>query len=425
MALSFNSKIWPVLGATCSAQQTRMEWFSTLGPVVSQAAPLLKVEGERADFIRCPETGVRLEIHENWDGSFSALPPADTELDSRIDGLTLEDLLLFELYWSQILKALQTQCRLSGTLRCLSFNPPLWDIGHKDGVPYCFAVLNTPAVLDEDTLSFFQTDPKPRLLLPSISDSVYAALLKNGIQCHAFDSGLAPTFLTEGKKEESLYRIIQQPKGWKIIFNGSEAFLGKQKGMFIVEYLLKNPPRIPLHALKLEAEAFPTEGDVGDIDLLVDSEDDEESKVNISSEYSGYNLSQDNAVLRSDAVDSIKELRQKIATPGLPEKIKKEFLQQIRETQAYLQAGGPKQKDHASAAQARINKQITRLLNALRKPDSATRKPVKALSEFADHIEKHLLIPSRQFSGTSSSRVRAGVAQTFTYEPQPGVIWAD
>ncbi|MFA7256427.1 MAG: hypothetical protein WC047_02490 [Kiritimatiellales bacterium] len=425
MALLLNTNIWPVLGASSRARQTKLEWFATLGPVAFQSVPLLKVGGERAAFIRCPETGVRLEIHENWDISFSALPPADTEIDSRIDGLTLDDLLLYELDWPKIIKALQTQFQLTGTVRDLSFKSLLWVLGHGDGVPYYFAVLNSLAGLDEHTLKFFQSAPKPRLFLPSISDQLFAALLKNGIQFHALDSGIDPGFSTVEKKVASRYRIIQQPKGWKIVFNGSDAFLGPQKGMFIAEYLLKNPPRIPLHALKLEAVAFPTEGDVGDIDLVIDSEDDEKSEVNISNEYSGFNLNKDNAILRSDIVDSIEKMRAEAITPGLSEKIKKDILQQIRDAQAYLQESDPKQKDHASAAQARINKQLTRLLTALRKPDVRTGKPSKVLSDFADHIEKHLLIPSRQFSGTSTSRVRAGVAQTFTYEPQPGVIWTN
>ena len=92
MPESLDLNLWPVLARFHAHRQTHSEWERGLGPEGIESVPLALAKGERADFIRCPDTGIPLGIHENWNGSFSALPPVDTELDSRIDDLTLADL---------------------------------------------------------------------------------------------------------------------------------------------------------------------------------------------------------------------------------------------------------------------------------------------------------------------------------------------
>ncbi|MEA2069476.1 MAG: hypothetical protein U9P12_09775, partial [Verrucomicrobiota bacterium] len=107
-----------------------------------ESVPLALAKGERADFIRCPETGIPLGIHENWNGSFSALPPVDTELDSRIDDLTLDDLRVRAIDWPELLLRVQRELRLDGRLRPLSFKPPLWHLGAGDAQTCFFSILD-------------------------------------------------------------------------------------------------------------------------------------------------------------------------------------------------------------------------------------------------------------------------------------------
>ena len=46
-----------------------------------------------------------------------------------------------------------------------------------------------------------------------------------------------------------------------------------------------------------------------------------------------------------------------------------------------------------------------------------------ALLQFADHIRKHILVPSRRYAAPGHRQARSGLAGSFTYEPQPGVAW--
>jgi hypothetical protein len=52
-------------------------------------------------------------------------------------------------------------------------------------------------------------------------------------------------------------------------------------------------------------------------------------------------------------------------------------------------------------------------------------RPHPVFRAFAEHLEKHLLIPSSRYSGRKGARTVAGVAGCFTYEPPDGVAWAD
>jgi len=428
MALLLDSNIWPLLGASCRAQQTKLEWFATLGPVAFQEIPLLKIAGERAVFIRCPATGIPLEVHENWDGSYSALPPADSELDSRIDGLTLEDLHLHELNWQKLLQNIQRQWNISGLVRSLNLNPHLWHLGLSEGLPVCFAVLNSPADA-EAVLPFLHTSPKPRLLLPSASDKIFSALTRAGLEFQVLDSSPVAAFPVPENKLVSPYRIAKLDKGWRIVFNGKEEVFPDMKGMQIIARLLKDPPNAPIHVLELESVVH------GSKPLcqthILDNDEDDGGKYNTASarEQSSLfsfaerlqelNLNMDSKDIEENLLRERAKYQEIYANPKASKGAKDDARKKIGQIDTFLNSGSPKHVDQPSKAYDRIRQQFNRISRKLNSCQS------QALKKFSGHLEEHLFKPSRRYSGTSRSRVRAGVAQTFTYEPPPGVIWTD
>ena len=69
------SAIWRLLTKYRDAERTRIEWSHIFSGVPSSSAPLVPVVGRRADVVRDPDTGIPLQLHENRNGTFSALPP--------------------------------------------------------------------------------------------------------------------------------------------------------------------------------------------------------------------------------------------------------------------------------------------------------------------------------------------------------------
>jgi len=174
------------LATNHAERKTLIEWSRLFGSPALNSVPLAPVKGELAAFIRCPVTRIPLEIHENQDGSLSALPPAETEMESRIDGLTIKDLRLYKIDWPELLQTLRRDLELSGRLRTLSLNPPLWHLCAGASRPYFFSIL-TSAEEVREIASILKSDSGGCLLLPTASDNMFVALMKEGVVFRVLD----------------------------------------------------------------------------------------------------------------------------------------------------------------------------------------------------------------------------------------------
>ena len=170
------SALWPLLTQHRDALRTQAEWsciFAGFDPV---GCPLIPVVGGRADSVLCAETGIELTIHENRNGTFSALPPEGSELDSRIDGLTIDDLRLYRLDWFSVCQAVAAQLRLSGQVRTIQSHPWFWHLGELRTdtylYPYFLAAIRSDT--EADTVVATLT-PKltARLVVPVLSDLAF------------------------------------------------------------------------------------------------------------------------------------------------------------------------------------------------------------------------------------------------------------
>jgi len=416
--------LWPLLANEGLAKHTSSEWSCLLNSSDVSTVPLSPVKGELAEFIRCPHTGVPLEIHENWNGSFSALPPTAALSDSRIDGLSVDDLRLFKVDWINLLESVRIPMKLAGNIRILSNKPPLWHIGTSPGTTFYFSIANSPTELS-NILPFIQSVSSARLLLPSASDNSFAELTRQGIAFHLLDSSDPQEIKIPDPGAHSRYRINEQPGGWKIVFDGEDASVVNLKGLALVAYLLKHPPTAPIHILELESKVFPSPTfDTNPVDA--DTEADFETLgLSISERLKEFNLNKDNAETEDALRTLLFGLKSRLSDPDTDDTARAIAEKTIAEIEIFLAGGVPKHTDQASKAYERVRQQILRLLKKLREPIRKTGKPSPVLVAFAEHIEEHLIKPSRRYSRNRQSRVKAGVAQTLTYEPPPGITWTD
>jgi hypothetical protein len=80
-------------------------------------------------------------------------------------------------------------------------------------------------------------------------------------------------------------------------------------------------------------------------------------------------------------------------------------------------------QDTAEKAARAVRKSIYRFRDTLRAPPRGQSVAHPLLVRFADHLEKHLIIPSQRYSGRRARIARADLAGCLTYEPPHGVVW--
>lgn len=188
---------WQALSKYREAERTLTEWTRHFAGFQPADFPLIKIVGSRADFIRCPDTEIPLEIFANVDGSFSARPPPDKELDTRFDGLTIEDLRLYRLDWPALCREVAHDFGLAGMIRDMPDLPWFWRIGDLQTVavfyPYFLAVIREDP--DADIVGkALKSKPEARLIVPNLSDVAYNRLAELNIRFHVLAEGTPPQF---------------------------------------------------------------------------------------------------------------------------------------------------------------------------------------------------------------------------------------
>ena len=100
-----------------------------------------------------------------------------------------------------------------------------------------------------------------------------------------------------------------------------------------------------------------------------------------------------------------------------------EAQQEVEQNEKFqLQYLGRFQNTADKAARA-VRKSICRFRDGLRAPPPGQSVAHPLLVRFAEHIEKHLILPSQRFSGRRARMARAELAGCLIYEPPPGVVW--
>jgi len=221
------------------------------------------------------------------------------------------------------------------------------------------------------------------------------------------------------------FRLRQFRGNWEIVFDGERASIGHEKGLSLVEYLLKNPPKQPIHVCDIEAEVCDVKADKKGIPVIEDPETGETITLGRHTRLQERNLSLDD----QDGARRLWQIRRKYAAveddSDANETERREARQLVEQIDEHLSKTVASQKNNATKAYDRVRQAITRLMKNLTSFQDNKGKGNGVYHAFADHLQKHLIDPSSRYSGTRSSRIRTQVAQTFTYEPPDGVSWSD
>lgn len=559
---------WKKLIESRDHQFSQREWLRIFPdppsyPITLFFSPVL---GEIASVVRWEATGLPLEIRENSDGSYSALPPEDSEYDERHDDLSVEDVQLHRLDWDKMVKLLASSFALWEEPKLI--HPHLWRLGFFESIGkrcyyyFCLAKnvewpdlhisiqkgfhafvlcpINNPPLLkalssaglspilfsDVALSSIIQaTYPRtfdwngkpfsvelPVMCLPYYHPfhdwySEWRDLLPDELPsgyettnlCELFFYGEAQTIVAHvclehpfalfpthvvsapnddskpeshkgfvclnTKKFQARFRIfptetdiktdiilnreaqrasgpvkhlphtqhsptplfsLRQFRGtWELVFDGEKASIKHEKGLLLVEYLLKNPPQQPVHVCEIEAEVCAVTADESGITVIEDPETGERITLGRNSQFHERNLGLDDQA----CADRLWQIRRKSAAveddPDASELERQEASQLIEQIDEYLRKSVASQTSNAAKACDRVRKAISRLIRNLNEFKDNQGNGNDVYHAFADHLQKHLIEPSSRYSGTRSSRTRAKVAQTFTYEPPEGVTWSD
>ena len=424
-----SAALWPLLTQQRDASRTSAEWKRIFAGFDPAAIPLLPVVGGRANFILCPETGIELGIHENRNGTFTALPPEGSELDSRIDGLTIGDLRLFRLDWPTICQTLSLRLGLAGKVRPVPGKPWFWHLGELRTdtylYPYYLAVIRSDTEADTVVVAL---KPKlsARLFVPALSDSIFHRLTEAKLVFHVLADGGIPQFPAAETLLPAARFMLRQGRGaWHFTIDGLSGTIADEKGLHYVEYLFKNPPEAPIHATALQAEVCEMDINAEGVTEIVDPDSGERITLSRTAHLKEHNLSIDDRDIKRRIWSIRRSWQRIIDDQTVTDMERDEARAEVAKLDDFLNSKALRDTSNAAKTYDRIRQAITRLLKNLDAKKTKDGEKDPAYEALANHIQQHLRLASSRYSGTRTSRTRTGTAQTFTYERPAGVVWSD
>jgi hypothetical protein len=228
----------------------------------------------------------------------------------------------------------------------------------------------------------------------------------------------------EEDEPKNVFRLGYGYKVWNLVFAGKREVLQDDRAVNLVEYLLKHPPDVPIHATELEnlVDGVPLLDGLGAIGR---AEEQGGAPVAVGSvggvivEATGRKLAGKDTLpaLRAEYI----ELRATIDDENLPVEEREEAQKKLSAL-ANASSRGGKFADGASRAAERVRKQIKTLIKELKEWEISRGKPNLVLQAFGKHLEDHLWLPSVGINNRIGAVGRAGC---YTYVPPKGVRWRD
>jgi len=221
------------------------------------------------------------------------------------------------------------------------------------------------------------------------------------------------------------YMLRQGCGVWVFAVNGLEGSIIHMVGLHYVEYLFKNPPAEPIHAIDLQACVSEVEPGSGGIFEVVDPDTGERITLPRTARIQERNLSADDREANK-IIWRIRSSWQVIADDeSVTEMERNEARDELAKLDTILNSKALRDTSNAARTNDRIRQAINRLLKHLEAKTIKGGGKDPAYAALAEHIRLYLLKASKRYSGNRTSRTRTGTAQTFMYERPDGVIWSD
>jgi len=201
---------------------------------------------------------------------------------------------------------------------------------------------------------------------------------------------------------------------WQLTFDGAEALLKHERGIFYVAWLLAHPPEQPLHALDLAAKIAEIYRRQLGLVRIVDPGSGQAVPLLSHARLQERSLALDDAESMRALLRKERELEAILDDECETEPVKREALRELEAIAEFQQRHGRQSCDNARRAVRAVRMAVMRFHRRLQASLTRDGGAHPVLRPFADHLEKYLVIPS--------ARCRAGC---FVYEPPQGVLWAD
>jgi hypothetical protein len=201
---------------------------------------------------------------------------------------------------------------------------------------------------------------------------------------------------------------------WHLVFDGKEAYIKHERGLFYVVWLLYNPPEHPIHALDLMTKIPEIYRQQLGLSHTLDPATGRSVTILSGARIQERSLTLDRAQEMRALYRKQQELESLLDSEDATEPEKAEA---IRELQAIAEAQHTyfaHSKDAAHRAVDSVRKSLRRLHHRLAESCDAQGNPHPVLRPFSLHIQKHLLSPS----------ANQHLNGRLTYEPPEGIVWA-
>ena len=230
----------------------------------------------------------------------------------------------------------------------------------------------------------------------------------------------------EESEGANVYRLWKGGGWWNLVFQGERDVIEADRGVELIEYLLKHPPDEAIHASNLEelVDGRPLVG--GSVAIEVDEHPNGNGDGDGEIELGG--LVQEGAGKKLMGAMTLPALREELAghreamkDPLLPQSERDDARKKYDELLRAYKRGG-KMAGAAGRAADRVRKAIKAKIDGWKELERTKGKPNRVVQAFAVHLEQHLWLPSMGGRGRVGASGRPGC---FTYEPPNGVIWRD
>ena len=210
---------------------------------------------------------------------------------------------------------------------------------------------------------------------------------------------------------------------WHLIFNYQEADIRHEKGMFYVAWLLYHPDDTPIHALDLMAKVPEIYREQLGLPTLTDPISGKTIVVGSGARIQERSLALDDRESMRRLYKKQKELEAILDSGDATEPEKVEALRELEEMTEFQRRHARGTGDSARRAAHAVRSAVARFHENIASAVGKDGGPHAVLRAFADHVHKHILVPSARYAGHGGPYARAGLAGCFTYEPQMGVRW--
>jgi len=228
--------------------------------------------------------------------------------------------------------------------------------------------------------------------------------------------------LASPPSEPPRYALHRDGDLWHLTFNRGQAILKHERGICYVAEVLSHL-REPLKKLNLAAKfSSPKAKARGSIEVYDPATGRYDTPASAEPVHEATLAADDNEV-RKAYKERARELKDTLDDPTESEGAKQAASEELQAIIAHLSKDIRQFRDSTKEAGDAVGKAIKRLLDNLFEPAGSAASPHSVRRDFAEHLQRYLLIPSRRYAAPKARKARGDLTGCLLYDPPPGVFW--